>query len=173
MPDPAKRERGIIRKLLRQLAVHPRSKKLRKALARHRAILRPLQRHATPGSPVTRGTGKGGLHETAGLPGYPAYDWFAPAGSPCVAPVAGRIRRFSGHDPKLGAVGGSGGPLGWTIYLAGDDGNDYFITHMGSRTVAVGQRVAQGQTIGTVANYHSFGRADHIHMGVHKGAVSD
>jgi hypothetical protein len=34
-----KTERGIIRRLLRQLAKHPRSKKLRKALLRHRQIL--------------------------------------------------------------------------------------------------------------------------------------
>ena len=173
MSDSAKRERGVIRRLKRQLAVHPISKKLKKALARHRAVLRLLQRQrVVPGSPVANGTGKGGLHETAGLPGYPAYDWFAPAGSPCVAPVSGRIRRFSGHDPELGPIEGAGGPLGWTIYLAGDDGNDYFITHMGSRTVVVGQHVKQGQKIGTVANYHSYGRADHIHMGVHKGAVT-
>lgn len=38
----AKQERGIIRRLKRQLAKHPRSRKLRKALTRHRYILRSL-----------------------------------------------------------------------------------------------------------------------------------
>jgi hypothetical protein len=43
LTTPAK-ERGIIRRLKRQLAKHPRSKKLRKALTRHRQILA----HLTP-----------------------------------------------------------------------------------------------------------------------------
>lgn len=126
---------------------------------------------ARPGWPIVPGT-VGGIHETGGLPGYPAHDYFAPAGAPAVAPVDGVIRRFSGHDPSLGAVQGAGGPLGWSIYLAGGDGNDYYLTHMGTRTVIEGQHVEQGEKIGTVADYHSFGRADHIHMGVHSGRVS-
>lgn len=50
MPDPAKRERGIIRALKRRLKVHPNSRKLKKSLARHRdALLRlnpPLRERA-------------------------------------------------------------------------------------------------------------------------------
>ena len=41
-----------------------------------------------------------------------------------------------------------------------------YLTHMGSRSVGVGQRVRAGQPIGTVANYDRYGRASHIHMGV-------
>jgi hypothetical protein len=42
MPDKAREERQIIRRLLRQLAKHPRSKKLRRALRRHRLNLRTI-----------------------------------------------------------------------------------------------------------------------------------
>jgi murein DD-endopeptidase MepM/ murein hydrolase activator NlpD len=37
---------------------------------------------------------------------------------------------------------------------------------MGSRNVKAGQRVKQGQVIGTVANYAKYGTPNHIHMGV-------
>lgn len=40
MPDPAARERSIIRALKRRLVVHPRSRKLKKSLRRHRRLLR-------------------------------------------------------------------------------------------------------------------------------------
>ncbi len=43
MPNTPPQERSIIRRLKRQLAVHPRSKKLKRALARHRAALRALR----------------------------------------------------------------------------------------------------------------------------------
>ena len=43
MADPARRERGIIRALKRRLRRRPTSKKLRKSLARHRAILKRLR----------------------------------------------------------------------------------------------------------------------------------
>lgn len=121
---------------------------------------------AKKGDPVLHGTGVGGAHQTAGLPGYPARDYFAPAGSAAVAPVTGRVFKLSGHDPKLGPVEGAGGPLGWSVYIHGTDGRDYYLTHMGSRNVRVGETVRQGQKIGTVANYHSYGRPDHIHLGI-------
>ena len=122
---------------------------------------------AIGGSPVPGEKPHAPTHPTAGLNGFPAFDYMAPAGSPVVAPVSGKIVRFSGYDPKLGAVQGAGGPLGWSIYLQGDNGHTYFLTHLGSRTVKVGQRVNQGVQIGTVANYRKYGRPDHVHMGVH------
>ena len=116
--------------------------------------------------PAAYQTSVGGEHPTAGLAGFPARDYFAKAGSPVVAPVAGKIVRFSGHDPKRGAVEGAGGPLGWSIYIRGADGRTYYLTHLGSRTVHVGQTVEAGTPIGTVANYDKYGRASHVHMGV-------
>jgi murein DD-endopeptidase MepM/ murein hydrolase activator NlpD len=126
---------------------------------------RPVPTGGSIGSPVpgARGTGE---HGTSGLPGYSGQDYFARPGSTAVAPVGGKVVRLSGHDPKLGAVQGAGGPLGWSLYIQGDDGRMYYLTHMGSRSVGVGQRVRAGQPIGTVANYDRYGRASHIHMGV-------
>ena len=111
-------------------------------------------------------TGVGGEHPTAGLPGFPAHDYFAKPGSPVVAPISGKVVKLSGHDPRLGAVEGAGGPLGWSVYIQGRNGRTYYLTHMGSRDVNVGQTLRAGQLIGTVANYDKFGRPSHIHMGV-------
>jgi murein DD-endopeptidase MepM/ murein hydrolase activator NlpD len=121
---------------------------------------------AKPGVPVKRETSVGGVHETSGLAGFPARDYFAPAGSAVVAPITGKVYKESGYDPKLGAVQGAGGPLGWSVYILGKNGKRYYLTHMGSRFVKVGQRVKQGQKIGTVANYDKYGRPSHIHMGI-------
>lgn len=120
-----------------------------------------------PGVPVANLKQVQGRHETAGLPGYPAHDYMAPAGSRAVSPVSGVVQRFSGHDPANGPTNGPHGPFGYSMYIKGNDGRIYYLTHMGSRTVKVGQKVKQGQVIGTVGNYAKFGGADHIHMGVH------
>lgn len=118
------------------------------------------------GSPVPGQKAHGATHPTAGLAGFPAFDYMAKAGTAAVAPVSGKIIRLSGHDPKGGPTNGPHGPFGWSLYLKGDDGKTYFLTHMGTRTVKAGQRVSRGQRIGTVGNYAKYGGADHIHMGV-------
>lgn len=136
---------------------------------------RVIARHSTPtvvgtfaGSPIPGQRPVKSTHQTAGLPGYPAVDYFAPAGSPCVSPVNGRVTRTSGHDPSIGPVNGPHGPFGWSYYIEGDDGRTYFLTHLGGRIVKVGDRVRQGQKIGTVANYAKWtGTPNHIHQGVH------
>jgi murein DD-endopeptidase MepM/ murein hydrolase activator NlpD len=106
-------------------------------------------------------------HPTAGLEGYPAHDYMADAGSPVVAPVGGTIVRFSGHDPAGGPVNGVHGPFGWSEYLQGDDGHLYYLTHLGSRSVTVGDKVKAGQVIGTVGDYSRWGGASHVHEGIH------
>jgi murein DD-endopeptidase MepM/ murein hydrolase activator NlpD len=118
------------------------------------------------GVPVSNLTSKGAEHETAGLAGYPAYDYFAPPGSAAVAPVTGKVIKLSGHDPSLGPIQGPHGPLGWSVYIQGVDGHTYYMTHMGSRQVKLGQTVKAGTPIGTVANYDRYGIPSHIHMGV-------
>ena len=118
------------------------------------------------GDPVVGGSSIGGEHETMGLAGYPAHDFFAPSGSRAVAPVGGTVVKLSGHDPKNGPTQGPHGPLGWSVYIKGNDGKEYYLTHMGSRTVKVGQKIKAGQPIGTVADYDKYGTPSHIHMGV-------
>jgi murein DD-endopeptidase MepM/ murein hydrolase activator NlpD len=60
------------------------------------------------------------------------------------------------------------GPFGWSIYLKGDSGSYYFITHLGSReqSAGMGANVRGGQQIGTVGNYAKWGGANHTHVGV-------
>lgn len=117
------------------------------------------------GSPIVGGN-HGGEHGTSGLPGYSGVDYFASPGSPAVAPVSGVVTRLSGRDPRAGAYQGAGGPLGWSVYIRDKAGHMHYLTHMGSRSVRPGQRVVQGQAIGTVANYDKYGRKSHIHYGV-------
>ena len=119
------------------------------------------------GSPVPGQRPHRATHPTAGLDGYPAYDYMAKAGTPVAAPVGGEIIKLSGHNPKNGPTNGPHGPFGYSVYVRGEDGRIYFLTHLGSRDVKVGQKVSQGEMIGTVGNYAKWGGADHVHMGVH------
>jgi len=129
---------------------------------------------ATPGTGFSAGapllgsqqTSEGGEHPTLGLAGYPAHDYFADAGSETVAPISGKVVKLSGHDPSAGPTEGPHGPFGWSVYIQGDDGRLYYMTHMGTRDVRVGQQVKAGQQIGTVGDYSKYGTPSHIHMGV-------
>ena len=116
------------------------------------------------GSPVPGQRPHSASHETSGLSGYPAYDYMAPAGTPCVAPVDGRIDRLSGKDPSQG--GPPGGALGYSIYLSGDNGKSYFMTHLDKVLVKSGQKVKQGEKIAQVADGPSSWSSPHVHMGV-------
>lgn len=121
------------------------------------------------GVPVIGLTSEGGEHQTDGLAGFPAHDYFAKPGSTAVAPVSGTVIKLSGHDPKNGPTNGPHGPLGWSVYIRGDDGRTYFLTHLGSRAVKLRQKIRAGTPIGTVANYDKYGTPSHIHMGVSSG----
>jgi murein DD-endopeptidase MepM/ murein hydrolase activator NlpD len=111
-------------------------------------------------------TSVGGEHPTEGLAGFPAHDYFAKAGSAAVAPVSGKVIKLSGHDPSEGPTEGPHGPFGWSVYVQGEDGRIYYMTHLGSRNVQVGQTVKAGQPLGTVGDYARYGTPSHIHMGV-------
>lgn len=111
-----------------------------------------------------------GVHNTAGLPGYPAIDFGADAGAPIIAVETGEIVKLSGHDPAQGPsdpVLGVHGPFGWSAYLLGESGTEYYYTHMGTRSVQLGQKVLGGTQIGTVGDYAKWGGANHVHVGVH------
>lgn len=121
-------------------------------------------RGAYRGSPVPGQKPQRSTHNTDGLPGYPAFDYMAPAGKSVVAPVGGKVIRLSGKDPKLG--GAPGGALGYSVYIRGDDGKTYFLTHIDRVRPKVGARVRQGQKIAVVANGPSSWSTPHVHMGV-------
>jgi len=115
-----------------------------------------------------------GVHDTLGLPGYPAVDFGCDAYSPVVAVEKGVIERFSGNDPNSPPPLGPGGPYGWSVYLKGDSGTDYYYTHMQTRVKAVGTHVAAGELIGTCANWIKASGGvtpNHIHLGVHPGST--
>jgi len=116
--------------------------------------------------PIKYQTSIGGLHPTEGLDGFPAHDCFAPSGSPTAAPVSGTVVKLSGHDPSEGPTEGPHGPFGWSVYIQGDNGRTYYMTHMGTRDVKVGEQVKAGQLLGTVGDYAKYGTPSHIHMGV-------
>jgi murein DD-endopeptidase MepM/ murein hydrolase activator NlpD len=117
-------------------------------------------------------TSIGGEHPTEGLDGFPAHDYFANAGSPAVAPVSGTIVKLSGHNPADGPTEGPHGPFGYSVYVQGDNGRTYYLTHLGSRDVKVGETVKAGQPLGTVGNYAKYGTPSHIHMGVSAPGVT-
>jgi murein DD-endopeptidase MepM/ murein hydrolase activator NlpD len=103
------------------------------------------------------------LHWTSGLPDNAALDFMAPGGTLVLAPEAGVVRRFSGHDPATG-IHGAGDVYGWSLYLHCAMG-DYFVTHLGARYATLGAHVAEGQVLGAVGHWpHDEGRS-HTHMG--------
>jgi hypothetical protein len=113
----------------------------------------------------------GGQHDTSGLPNHPARDWLCPAGSPVVACETGIITRYSGRDPATGlqgkgTAGDPHGAFGWSMYLKGNSGAEYYYTHLGDRVAVENQHVQVGQLIAHVGDFKRWGGADHVHMGV-------
>lgn len=117
------------------------------------------------GSPIAGQAPHSASHQTSGLPGYPAFDYMAPAGTRVGAPVSGTVIKLSGKDPRLG--GAPGGPLGYSVYIKGTDGRTYFLTHIDKVGVKVGQKVRQGQQIAVIANGPKSWSSPHVHMGIH------
>jgi len=118
-------------------------------------------------------TSIGGLHPTEGLPDYEAMDWMAPSGSPVVAPEAGKVHRFSGYNPELPPPLGIHGPYGLSLYMLGESGTDYYMTHLGAYHCSVGDKVFAGQLLAQVGDYAQWGGADHCHCGLHNGTVTN
>ena len=120
---------------------------------------------AVKGSPIAGQKPQRSSHQTAGLDGYPAFDYMAKAGTSVAAPVDGVVIKRSGKDPKLG--GPPGGPLGYSVYIKGSDGRIYYLTHIDRVRPKIGARVRQGQKIAVVANGPASWSQPHVHMGVH------
>lgn len=97
-------------------------------------------------------------HDTDGLPGWGALDWFRPAGTIVGAPASGTIERTGGSAGSRGT-----GIYGRNAYLKTDSGQRIFMTHFSDLFVRGRQRVEAGQPLGRVAPY---GNASHIHVAV-------
>lgn len=107
--------------------------------------------------------GENDLHQTAGLPGNWALDFLAPGGTPVLAVEDGRITRFSGHDPADGVRDGD--IFGWNVYVEAPDKVEYFYTHLGTRTMHVGDKVKRGKVIGAVGHWPDDPGRSHTHLG--------
>jgi len=107
----------------------------------------------------------GGMHPTGGLAHNWALDFICKAGLGVVAPEAGTVTRFSGHDPSDDSADARG-VYGWTTYIETPAGYMYFITHQGRRypTLRPGMKVQAGDLIGYVGDQRF--RPDHAHVGV-------
>jgi hypothetical protein len=101
-------------------------------------------------------------HDTAGLPNFPAIDVFAAPGTLVMPPEGGTIV-FKHYIPwdRVKRVGG------WTIYLQGNSGNTYFLTHFGN--ARRNGRVYRFQSIGRVGEVPGNWWPAHIHEGKHTG----
>lgn len=99
-------------------------------------------------------------HDTDGLAGWGAFDWFRPAGTIVGSPVSGTVYRLSGSGRA--AVGMTGGAFGYSMYIQAKNGTKLFLTHFAERFVRAGQHVEIGTPLGRVAKY---GNASHIHVG--------
>ena len=104
----------------------------------------------------------GPVHVTGGLPGNVARDFLAGGGTLVLAPQAGVVSRWSGHNPVDGVYPGA--VFGWSLYIDCADGF-YFCTHLGVRYATVGAHVRPGDVIGRVGHWpHDEGRS-HTHLG--------
>ena len=107
-------------------------------------------------------------HETAGLPGFPAVDLFAPAGTRVLVNFRGTVRKLSGR--KLSGAERPGGAYGYSFYVRnGGNGRERYVTHLGTRSVKLGQQIEPGSFVGTVAVPPLGSRpgSAHVHLGKH------
>lgn len=101
-------------------------------------------------------------HDTAGLPGFPAIDCFADAGTDVHPPEDGEL--VYPHPLPWNLERRSGG---WTCYYHGASGDTYFLTHFG-RLVQAGH-YRKTDVIGAVGKVPRDAWPAHIHEGKHRG----
>ena len=88
-------------------------------------------------------------------------DMMAPHGTPVYAITSGRITRMTGN--RLGGI---------SLYMYGDDGNQYYYTHLQGYAAGVGtgDRVGAGTHIAYVGSTgNASASAPHLHLEVHPG----
>ena len=110
----------------------------------------------------------GGAHPTSGLSGFPARDYMAAGGSDVFAPydaVVPSVRPIGWASTQNPAAGFGG----QRVYLMDSRGYEGYFAHLGTLSVQSGQRVQQGQKIGTVWRWPNDPGRSHIHFGYEKG----
>ncbi len=162
--NPNMNERGLVRSLdrspyARDAAARRQAHKgfRTPALARDPRLGGVFGGSRTSGSGVQLPTQHRKTHDTAGLSGYPAVDYFGSPGTPVLAPEDGRVYRHSGRGGTSGQI------YGVSLYFAGSGtGNDYFITHL-AKVAPIGS-YKKGAVIGTIGAWT--GGAPHAHVGI-------
>lgn len=101
---------------------------------------------------------EGGRRDHHGL------DIFAPRGTPVVASVNGLVR-----STRVGGLGGK------TVWLRDTEtGANYYYAHLDEQLVQEGQRVAAGDTLGTVGNTgNARTTPPHLHFGIYANGPND
>jgi murein DD-endopeptidase MepM/ murein hydrolase activator NlpD len=96
-------------------------------------------------------------HQTAGLPLYPAYDTAWVAGSLVISPENGEVTRHSGGEST-----------GYSVYVTGESGLRYYLTHLNPEQRRPIGPVQKGQKLGVVGSAKRFpgARVAHCHFGV-------
>lgn len=94
-----------------------------------------------------------GANRSGGRRLHAGNDLHAPAGSKAVAAVGGTV-----------LYAGKNSGYGWNAVVLGDDGNAFRYATHGPLSVKVGQRIEQGQPIGTIAGMN--GGLPHLHFEV-------
>lgn len=93
-------------------------------------------------------------HATSGLPLYPAFDTGWRNGDVVIAPERVTVTRHSG-----------GPHSGFSIYLDGESGLKYYVTHLNLWRTPVGKTVPQGEQLSTVGSFVG-ARVPHAHVGI-------
>ncbi len=108
-------------------------------------------------------------HQTAGLPGYPAVDVFAKAGTVARASFFGRVVRVSGRP--LSPSDRPGLSYGWSVYVHNRvNGWTRYATHFERLLLDVGAIIVPGRALGLVAvpPVGSPPGSAHIHLGLNR-----
>ncbi len=115
------------------------------------------------------GDSKHWVHPTGQLPGYPALDFKAPAGTKVLAVVSGTTWWESGGTDPSVQPNDIHSVYGWTFYLKSDITRiTYFYSHLQTRLVKNGpphNHVEIGKVVGKLVNWHQWGNVDHLHLG--------
>lgn len=99
-----------------------------------------------------------GAERDGGARSHHGIDIFAPRGTPVIAARPGVVRRVE-ETPRGGKV----------VWLTDDLGNRLYYAHLHTQSVAGGQQVEAGDTLGTVGNTgNAITTPPHLHFGVYR-----
>ena len=105
-----------------------------------------------------------GMPSLDGVRRHGGWDWFAPAGTPVLAPFDGTVVRVNESNDHYGGV--YGGVLG----IRREAANDGIVMRHIDPDVRLGQPVRAGDVVGYVFDWYDGG--DHVHLELHRNIGS-